>query len=141
MDAAALEDFLRAEFPQIDVSAFRVEEVRSMAVRARFRATERHLRPGGTVSGPALTTLADTAMYLAVLAMAGPVAQAVTASLNIHFLRRPLAGDLLADARLVKLGATLAVGEVTIHAGDPEEAFALATVTYALPRDREEGSG
>lgn len=94
MDAAALEEFLRTEFPQIDASVFRIEEVAPMSVRIRFHASERHLRPGRTVSGPALMMLADTAMYLAVLAMAGPVAQAVTTSLNIHFLRRPPAGEL-----------------------------------------------
>lgn len=138
LDAAALEEFLRADFPQTDASVFRVEDVTPTAVRARFHAAERHLRPGGTVSGPARMTLGDTAMYLAVPAMTGPVAQAATTSLDIHFLRRPPPGDLVADARLVKLGRSLAVGEVTIHGRTAEESFALATVTCPFPREAPE---
>ena len=52
------------------------------------------LRPGGTIMGPALMTLADTAMYFALLVAIGPVLDLVTTSLDIHFLRRPIATDV-----------------------------------------------
>ena len=73
-----------------------------------------NLRPGGTLSGPTLMTMADTAMYFLLLSRLGPVALAVTTSLSINFLRRPPPADLLATARLLKLGSKLAVGEVHI---------------------------
>jgi uncharacterized protein (TIGR00369 family) len=91
----------------------------------------RHLRPGGTISGPVLFTLADLAFYFLVLSAIGPVPLAVTTSLNLNFLRRPVPGPLTAEARLLKLGARLAVGEVTIN--DAEAAVAHAQVTYSIP--------
>jgi uncharacterized protein (TIGR00369 family) len=81
-------------------------------------------------------TLADLAMYMAVLAMIGPVALAVTTNLNINFLRKPGQADVIAEARLLKLGKRLAVGEVTMYSeGDPEP-VAHATVTYSIPPER-----
>ena len=91
------------------------------------------LRPGGTLSGPTLMTLADTAMYYLVLAHVGPVSLAVTSNLTIHFLRRPAPRDLLAEARMLRLGGRSAVGDVVIRSdGDPAP-VAHATVAYALP--------
>lgn len=96
---------------------------------------ERYLRPGGTLSGPTLMTLADTAMYFLVLAQLGPIALAVTSNLNINFLRKPPPGDLHATARMLKLGKALAVGEV--HMRSPDGTLvAQASVTYALPRSK-----
>jgi len=116
---------------------FRVEKVAENFAQVRLLYHDRHLRPGGTISGPSLMALADTAMYLAVLAMIDPVALAVTTNLNIHFLRKPIQADVIGEARLLKLGKRLAVGEVTIYsAGDPEP-VAHATVTYSIPPRRE----
>ena len=77
--------------------------------------------------------IASTAMYIAVLAMIGPVALAVTTNLNINFLRKPGQSDLVAQARLLKLGKRLAVGEVTIFSDGDAEPVAHATLTYSIP--------
>lgn len=133
MTAAELEAFLQSHFPQMTAHGFLVEHVEEKFVRVRLAYHARHLRPGGTVSGPALMTLADTAMYLAVLAMIGPVAMAVTTSLNINFLRKPAPQDVIAECRLLKLGSRLAVGDVTMFSADETEPVAQATVTYSIP--------
>jgi uncharacterized protein (TIGR00369 family) len=101
--------------------------------QVRLLYHDRHLRPGGTISGPSLMTLADTAMYLAVLAMLGPVALAVTTNLNINFLRKPARADVIGQAKLLKLGKRLAVGEVTLYSDGDAEPVAHATGTYSIP--------
>jgi uncharacterized protein (TIGR00369 family) len=134
MSARELEQFLYSHFPDMRPGEIQVEGVGEMTARVRRRIDNQHLRPGGTVSGPTLMALADTAMYMALLAMIGPVALAVTSSLSIHFLRKPRRVDCIAEARLLKLGRNLAVGEVTIFSDGATEPVAHATVTYSIPR-------
>ncbi len=136
MTAKELEEFLHREFPQVDDHRFRIEEVGERSARVRMPFAERHLRPGGTVSGPSLMTLADTAMYVAVLAAIGPVPLAVTTNLSINFLRRPRPADVVAEARLLKLGKRLAVGDVALYSDGEPEMVAHATLTYSLPDER-----
>ena len=93
MSAEELEEFIHSSFSNKELRIFHVEKVEDMYAQVRLPFHERLLRPGGTVSGPAMMTLADTAMYVALLAMIGPVALAVTTSLNINFLRKPAPGD------------------------------------------------
>jgi uncharacterized protein (TIGR00369 family) len=137
MDREALLAFMREQFPSaIDPDAippWDIETIGRGRLTTRLRYAERFLRPGGTISGPTMMTLADTAMYLLILSHVGPVALAVTTSLHIDFLRRPSPGDLLADAELLKLGRKLAVGRVTLREEDAVEPVAHAAVTYALP--------
>lgn len=135
MDEEALTAFLAREFPQIflDGPAYAIEEVGERMARVRFSATERHLRPGGTVSGPALFALADLTAYVAVLSAIGPVPLAVTTDLTIHFLRRAQPGDLLCEARILRLGRRLAVIDCAIRPAAAAELVAHAVTTYALP--------
>jgi uncharacterized protein (TIGR00369 family) len=133
MSAEELEEFIHSSFSNKERRVFHVERVEDMYAQVRLPFHERMLRPGGTVSGPAMMTLADTAMYVALLAMIGPVALAVTTSLNINFLRKPAPGDVIARCRLLKLGKRLAVGEVTIYSEESDEPVAHATVTYSIP--------
>jgi len=98
------------------------------------------IRPGGTISGPTITisgptmmALADFAMYVAVLATIGPVPLALTINLNINFLRKAAPRDLVAEARLLKLGKRLAMGEVTICSDGEAEPVAHVTSTYSIP--------
>jgi len=140
MTALELETFLQSHFPETPEDTdfgFRVEYVETNFVRVRMHHHSRHLRPGGTVSGPTMMTLADTAAYLAVLAMIGPVALAVTTSLNINFLRKPAPQDLVAECRLLKLGSRLAVGDVVIFSDGETDPVARATVTYSIPPRRD----
>lgn len=133
MTALELEAFIEEHFPEMDNFNFRVEAVEEKFVRLRLLHHSRHLRPGGTISGPTLMTLADTAMYLAVLAMIGPVALAVTTNLNINFLRKPSPSDVIAECKLLKLGSRLAVGDVLMFSDGEADPVAQATLTYSIP--------
>lgn len=133
MSAQELELLLYSHFPEGVEQTFKVEKVEDMYAEVRLVCHDRLLRPGGTVSGPALMTLADTAIYIALLAMLGPVVLAVTTNLNINFLRKPARGDVIGRARLLKLGKRLAVGEVTMYSEGESDPVAHATVTYSIP--------
>ena len=130
-----IEDFLDEVFPQLHHGgrAVFIEAVGPMTARLRLMAHERFLRPGGTVSGPALFTLADVGIYVAILAHIGREALAVTTNLNINFLRKPPHGDVIVECRLLKLGKRLAVGEATLFAAGAEEPVAHAVGTYSIP--------
>ncbi|WP_101066385.1 PaaI family thioesterase [Roseovarius salinarum] len=133
MTAAELGDFLDREFPQVG-GDFTVEDVGEMRVRVRLNVADRHLRPGGTVSGPSIFALADVSVYLAVLAMIGPQALAVTTNCSIDFMRKPAARtDLIADCRLLKLGRVLAVGDVLVFSDGDDAPVARASLTYSIP--------
>jgi uncharacterized protein (TIGR00369 family) len=138
MTVEELERFLAVEMPQLfnPQSGLAIEAVwkRGCRVRQAFRPAS--LRPGGTISGPTMMALADFAMYVAVLAAIGPVPLAVTINLNINFLRKPLAQDLTAEARLLKLGKLLATGQVLIYSAGDEEPVAHVTSTYSIPPRR-----
>lgn len=136
MDEAELQVFLGREFPQIDGMEIRVEAVGENTARLRMPIDHSHLRPGGTVSGPSMFALADIAVYVAILAMIGPVALAVTTSLTINFLRKPGLSDMLAEVRLLKLGRRLAVGEVHLYSDGEAEPVAQVTATYSIPPRR-----
>ncbi len=133
MDVAALDDFMTREFPQVS-ETFKTETLTPEGVVMRLHVGEQHLRPGGTISGPSMFGLADVAVYLAILSRIGPVALAVTTNCSIDFMRKPAAGaDLLAEARLLKLGRSLAVGDVLIFSEGQAAPVARATLTYSIP--------
>lgn len=128
--------FIDREFPQIhyDGRLYHIEAVGPMFARLRMDFHERHVRPGGTLSGPAMMTLADFALYVAILAHIGPMALTVTSNLSFNFLRKPQAGrGLVAECRLLKLGKRLAVGEVTLLSGESPDPIAHVTATYSIP--------
>jgi uncharacterized protein (TIGR00369 family) len=131
----ALVELLAAEFPEAShaVGDYEIEEVWHGGCRVRRRYHERSLRPGGTVSGPVMMALADFTMYVAVLSAIGWVPLAVTTNLTINFLKKPAARDLLAEARLIKLGKRLAVGEVGLRSDGEEDLVAHVTSTYSIP--------
>jgi uncharacterized protein (TIGR00369 family) len=127
--------FLDREFPQMHVGGrtYHVDEVGSLFARMRMDYHERHLRPGGTLSGPSMMALADLGLYAVILAHIGPVALAVTTSLNFNFLRKPEPRGLIAECRLLKLGKRLAVGEVSIYSHGSPDMVCHATGTYSIP--------
>lgn len=132
LNGAEIDAFLGEVFPQ--VSGYSVEAVTDGGVQMRLSVQDRHLRPGGTVSGPTMFELADLAMYAAVLSRIGKVPLAVTTGANIDFMRKPAAGvDLLAECRLLKLGRVLAVGDVLIRSEGHDEPVARAALTYSIP--------
>jgi uncharacterized protein (TIGR00369 family) len=138
MDVAMLNDFMREVFQQV-ADDFRVDHVAENEITMRLITGERHLRPGGTISGPSMFALADVSAYLVTLAMIGPQALAVTTNCSIDFMRKPAAGvDLIAKARLLKLGKQLSVSDVLVFSEGTEAPVARASLTYAIPPRRME---
>ena len=136
MTEAELSAFMARAFPQA-ADDFLVEHLTEDGIVMRLKVAEKHLRPGGTVSGPSIFGLADVSVYLAILSRIGPVALAVTTNGAVDFLRKPAAGvDLLAEARLLKLGRVLAVGDVLIRSEGMEAPVARSNMTYSIPPKR-----
>lgn len=133
MSFEQMRSFLAEHFPQGD----QYGELRALGdgwAEMCLPVDDQHLRPGGTVSGPAMMGLADVATYAALLSRIGPVALAVTTNLNINFLRKPRADmNIVARAEMLKVGKRLAVGEVYILSDGEEEPVAHATMTYSIP--------
>ena len=138
LNAEEIVKLLEAEFPQgfYPGSGLHVERVRYGEARVRRNYSEKHIRPGGTISGPTMMELADFAMYVAVFSAIGAQPLAVTTNLSINFLRKPAQTDIVADARLMKIGKRLAVGEVTIFSEGVAEPVAHVTATYSIPQAR-----
>ncbi|KZY50591.1 PaaI family thioesterase [Sulfitobacter sp. KE29] len=133
MDAKALEAFMREVFDQV-ADDFAVDHVAENEITMRLLTSRRHLRPGGTVSGPSMFALADVSAYLVTLAMIGPKALAVTTNCSIDFMRKPLADvPLVAHAKLLKLGRQLSVTDVLIYSEGSDKPVARAGLTYAIP--------
>ncbi|MDF3349355.1 PaaI family thioesterase [Sulfitobacter sp. KE34] len=133
MDAEALEAFMREVFDQV-ADDFAVDHVAENEITMRLLTSRRHLRPGGTVSGPSMFALADVSAYLVTLAMIGPKALAVTTNCSIDFMRKPLADvPLVAHAKLLKLGRQLSVTDVLIYSEGSDRPVARAGLTYAIP--------
>jgi uncharacterized protein (TIGR00369 family) len=134
MDIAALETFLRAQFPQVD-GQLRVLDMTDAGLRVQLCVDDSHLRPGGTVSGPSMFMLADVAVYLAILARIGPKALTVTTNCTIDFMRKPAAGhDLICEVRILKIGRALAVCDALIYSKGHAAPVARANMTYAIPQ-------
>lgn len=131
MTRQAMEVFLQEEFPQYVGEVCEVENDYSLL---RQPINETHLRPGGTVSGPTLMTLADVALYVAILSKIGPVALAVTTDFTIHFLNKPRSDRaIMAKASLLKLGKRLVIGEVNLYSEGESESVAHVVATYSIP--------
>ena len=132
MDTAQLQQFLADAFPGAPIP-YVVEEITDRTARVRLPVGPAHGRPGGTVAGPALMALADTAAWLVIVGQIGPVALSVTTSLHIYFLRKPALVDVVAVGTILKLGARLGVVEVALHTVADGALVAKAQVTYSIP--------
>ena len=131
-----MEAFLEEVFPQVQ-GMFGIDLMDEERLVMRLHAAERHLRPGGTVSGPAMFSLADVAAYVATMARIGREALTVTTHCSIDFMRKPEAGrDVLAEARLLKLGRTLSVTDVLLYSEGSRDPVAHASLTYSIPPAR-----
>lgn len=132
LDKEQLDEFFKTEFPQAD---FIIQELGERSAVVKKEIGHQHLRPGGTVSGPTMMEVADTALYVAILNEIGLVAFAVTTNLNINFLRKPAANkDIIGECRLIKVGKSLIVGDVFLYSEGMAEPIAHATGTYAVPQ-------
>lgn len=139
LSVAQVTELIDAHFPHLTGHGklMTIESAGRQESRTRLKMHERNLRPGGTISGPAMFSLADFGIWVAIVADIGERGiGAVTTSLNINFLTRPEARDILAHTRLVKLGKRLAVGEIEIYQEGGAAMVAHATATYSLPPER-----
>jgi uncharacterized protein (TIGR00369 family) len=134
LDARQMQQFFESEGLDADGTMV-VEEVGERTARLRLKVAERNRRPGGTVSGASLMALADLAIYGALLGEIGLVPLAVTTSLTMNFLRKPPLKDVIADARLWKVGRALAFGEILVRSDGDERLVAHCTSTYSIPPD------
>lgn len=133
MNAEQLNEFLNSVFEEV-ADDFHVDHVSDGEVTMRLLTSDKHLRPGGTISGPAMFGLADVAAYVATLSQIGPKALAVTTNCSIDFMRKPVANvPLIAKARLLKLGKQLSVTDVLLFSEGLDQPVARATLTYAIP--------
>lgn len=133
MTAAQVNDFIATGIPAFAEGGLSVDRVADDHVVVRLAYRPDRVRPGGSISGPNMMALADTAMYALILARLGPIGLAVTQNLNIHFLNKPREADLLAEARFLRLGRSSAVIDVILRAEGHERPVAQATGTYAIP--------
>jgi uncharacterized protein (TIGR00369 family) len=138
MTAGEVNELLKSVYPQLNdkFPFYETIDVFPGGCTVRLNADERHLRPGGTVSGPSLFTLADIGGYVCVLSHAGPDALSVTTNLNINFVRKAEAGPIDGHCRILKLGKSLMVFEIDIVAGPDGQTVAHATGTYSIPPKR-----
>lgn len=136
LSAVEVTEFLSEVFPQVE-NDFTIESLEAMRSSVRLTVGPRHLRPGGTVSGPSIFALADVAFYITLLGMLGRKALTVTTNCAIDFMRKPAANtDLIAESRVLKLGRSLAVGDVLIFSEGMADPVARASLTYAIPPER-----
>ena len=136
MDAAALRDFLERVFPEVS-GEFDIRKIEENYLEVTLKVQDKHLRPGGTVSGPSMFALADVAAYMNILSMIGPKALAVTTNCGIDFMRKPLANcDLIAKSQILKLGRSLAVTQCLLYSIGDSMPVARANLTYSLPQEQ-----
>jgi uncharacterized protein (TIGR00369 family) len=131
-------ELMNSVYPQLNegYTAYEAIDVFPGGCTVRLNADQRHLRPGGTVSGPSLFTLADIGGYVCVLSHAGPDALSVTVNLDINFVRKAGAGPIDGHCRILKLGKSLMVFDIDIVAGSDGHTVAYATGTYSIPPKR-----
>jgi len=135
LSLAEIDGFLRQEFPQLFIQGeiFSVTEIGAGTCRMRMAYHESQLRPGGTISGPAMMQLADVSIWVALLGAIGAVPLAVTTNLSINFLRKPEPRALISTCRMMKIGKSLAVGEASLTSEGSDDVVAHAVATYAIP--------
>lgn len=128
-----LSEYLHQVFPQVQRD-FAVDSLDENSIVMRLLVEDRHLRPGGTVSGPSMFGLADVSVYAMILARKGRQSLAVTTGCSMDFMRKPDgSADMIGRCTLLKLGKTLAVGDVLMFSAGSDKPVARATMTYSLP--------
>ena len=134
MSKIDLENFLEKEFPQVS-NNFKILNTKPNSLSMLMHISDKHLRPGGTVSGTTMFLLADVSFYLATLSIIGPKSLTVTTNCSINFLRKPNISNLISESRVLKIGKTLSVGDVLIYSEGIKEPVAHASLTYSIPRE------
>lgn len=132
LNAGEVFAYLEEVFPAV-VGRFAIETISPMRVRMRREVGSADIRPGGTISGPAMFETVDCAFYVILMAMIGREALTVTTNATINFLNKPKPTALICEARILKLGKLLATGDATLWSEGSDRPVAHATLTYAIP--------
>ena len=133
LSASQVTELLKHEMPQVADDLI-IDAVGPMTSEVRFKIDHRHIRPGGTVSGPTMFALADLGVYVAILAMIGPKTLTVTTNASIDFIRKPSAtADLLCKVQILKLGKVLVVAEGLLFSEGNDAPVARVNMTYSIP--------
>lgn len=98
----------------------------------RMRFSDRLCREGGVICGQALMSLADTAMVFAVASASGRYRPMTTVDQTSHFLKPAANADVLADARIVRMGRSMAFGQVMLTGVFDQKPVAMVSSAYAL---------
>lgn len=133
VDADAFLRLVRETMGDVAQYAWSIEELAHGRARIRLRFDPKQLRPGGTVSGPTMFALADLGLYAATMSVVGFQPLAVTTDVTMHFLRRPRPADLVCEARVLKAGKRLVVGEASVFSDGDEEPVAHFVGSYSVP--------
>jgi uncharacterized protein (TIGR00369 family) len=132
-DQATAERMLTDVFaPWIQALELSIESLSPEGAVLRMPFSERLCRDNGVVCGQALMSLADTAMVFAVSSAGGAYRPMTTVDQTIHFLRPAASADVLAEAKVVRLGRTMAFGSVTLTTIGDSRPVAIAQLAYAL---------
>lgn len=124
---------LRNSMPEVGELDLRIDRLVRGEATLRLGHDERRLRPGGTISGPAVFVLADLALYLVTMSLVGLKPLAVTTDMTIHFLRKPAPAALVCRARVLKAGKRLIVGEAEVLTEGTSDVVAHVVGTYSVP--------
>ena len=124
--------FLSETYPAVASSGVQCTEMSDRTAEARWTYDDKHLRPGGYISGPTIFTLADSALWFATFTVIGIEAMAVTSEMSLRFLRPARSGDLIARASIQSSSDRRLVGTVELWIdGTPDRLVALAQGTYS----------
>lgn len=133
MPKIIIDDIDLALFPLVGEFGITIEEISKGAAILRLPIRKHTLRPGGTISGPAMMSVADFSIFIAIQSLTGKKMDLVTTNLNCNFLRKPKAVDILAHADIMKVGSRLAYGTVNLYSEGDCEPVAHVTCTFSIP--------
>jgi acyl-coenzyme A thioesterase PaaI-like protein len=97
----------------------------------RLPFAARNCRDGGVVCAPALMALADSAMLLACTAAWNGYRPITPIDQTTHFLR-PASFDVLADARVVRIGRTMTFGRVLLSSATDRRPVGMVSTACAM---------
>ncbi|MGJ4942829.1 PaaI family thioesterase [Bradyrhizobium sp. HKCCYLS1011] len=98
----------------------------------RLPFSDRLCRDNGVVCGQALMAFADTAMVIAMVAANRGYRPMTTVDQTTHFMRAVASSDVLADARVVRLGRTMSFGRVTLTSAADARPVAMVSSAFAM---------
>ncbi|MFO1089651.1 MAG: PaaI family thioesterase [Hyphomicrobiales bacterium] len=133
-DASTVRDFLRREFPQeFGKGHYEIAKLTRSSIDMVLHASDHHLRPGGTVSGPSVMALMDCAAYALLIGRHGETGKlAVTTGMSLSFLRKSGPGQLHCSIEFLKEGRTLTVVDARVWNADRTKLLAHGEFTYHL---------